>query len=50
MFNGLGRRAMTSETRGQSSAFIWVNGGREFPPQKAVLLPDWISEIPSQWR
>jgi hypothetical protein len=50
MFKGLGRRAMTSETRGQSSAFIWVNGGREFPPQKAVLLPDWISEIPSQWR
>ncbi len=50
MFTGLGRRAMTSETRGQSSAFIWINGGREFPPQKAVLLPDWMSDIPQQWR
>lgn len=49
MFTGLARRAMTTETRGQSSAFIWVNGGREFPPQKAVLLPDWVSRIPEQW-
>lgn len=50
MFTGLGRRAMTSETRGQNSAFIWINGGREFPPQKAVLLPDWVSRIPDRWR
>lgn len=50
MFTGLARRAMTTETRGQNSAFIWVNGGREFPPQKAVLLPDWVSVIPDQWR
>lgn len=50
MFTGLARRAMTSETRGQNSAFIWVNGGREFPPQKAILLPDWVSDIPSHWK
>lgn len=50
MFTGLARLAMTSETRGQSSAFIWVNGGRAFPPQKAVILPNWISEIPAQYR
>lgn len=49
MFAGLARRAMTSETRGQNSAFIWVNGGREFPPQKAILLPDWVSDVPAQW-
>lgn len=49
MFTGLGRRAMTTETRGQSSAFIWINGGHQFPPQKAVLLPDWVSEIPEEW-
>ena len=50
MFTGLARRAMTTETRGQSSAFIWINGGREFPQQKAVLLPDWVSEIPAHWQ
>lgn len=49
MFSGLARRAMTSETRGQNSAFIWINSGREFPPQKAVLLPDWVSDIPERW-
>lgn len=49
MFHGLGRRAMTTETRGQNSAFIWVNGGREFPEQKAILLPDWVSRIPERW-
>jgi len=50
MFTGLGRRAMTSETRGQNSAFIWINGGEEFPEQKAVLLPDWVSQIPERWQ
>lgn len=49
MFTGLARRAMTTETRGQNSAFIWINGGREFPAQKAILLPDWVSEIPERW-
>lgn len=44
MFYGPARRAMTTETRGQNSAFIWLNGGKEFPPQKAVLLPEWVSE------
>ena len=46
MFTGLGRLAMTSETRGQNSAFVWINGGREFPPQKAILLPPWVAELP----
>jgi hypothetical protein len=49
MFTGLARDAMTTETRGQSSAFIWINGGREFPEQKAVLLPSWVSRIPERW-
>lgn len=49
MFSPLARRAMTSETRGQNSAFIWLNGGKEFPAQKAVLLPEWVSEIPAEW-
>lgn len=45
MYTGLARRAMTTETRGQSSAFIWIMGGGEnFPPQKAILLPEWVSE------
>lgn len=43
MYRGVARRAMTTETRGQSSAFIWVNGGRSFPEQKAILLPEWVS-------
>lgn len=46
MFEGLGQRAMTTETRGQNSAFIWINGGRQFPEQKAILLPDWVSRTP----
>jgi hypothetical protein len=49
MFTGLARRAMTTETRGQNSAFIWINGGRQFPEQKAILLPDWVSAIPERW-
>lgn len=49
MFTGLARRAMTSETRGQNSAFIWLNGGKAFPEQKAILLPDWVSRIPERW-
>jgi len=51
MFTGLARRAMTTETRGQSSALCWIlKGTGDFPPQKAVLLPDWVSDIPHQWR
>lgn len=48
MFTGLARRAMTTETRGQSSALCWITTP-EFPPQKAVLLPDWVSRIPERW-
>lgn len=48
MFTGLARRAMTTETRGQSSALCWVTSP-EFPPQKAILLPDWVSRIPERW-
>jgi len=49
MFAGTGRRAMTTETRGQNSAFIWINGGKVFPAQKAILLPDWVARIPEQY-
>lgn len=49
MFTGLARRAMTTETRGQSSALCWITTP-EFPPQKAVLLPDWVSRIPERWQ
>jgi hypothetical protein len=50
MFAGEASRALTTETRGQSSAFVWVNGGGDnFPPQKAILLPQWMSDIPLKW-
>lgn len=50
MFAGEATRALTTETRGQSSAFVWVNGGGDnFPPQKAILLPQWMSDIPLKW-
>lgn len=42
MFYGTGRMAMTTETRGQSSAFIWINRGDKFPPQKALMPPEWV--------
>lgn len=47
MFVGTGQRAMTTETRGQSSAMCWLGGG--FPPQKATLLPEWVSTVPLKW-
>jgi hypothetical protein len=37
-YSPLARLAMTTETRGQSSAFIWLHRGR-FPEQKLALLP-----------
>lgn len=37
--------ALTTETRGQNSAFIFVNGGRTFPPQKIALLPLWAHAL-----
>ncbi len=48
MFTGLARDAMTTETRGQSSALCWITSP-EFPPQKAVLLPSWVARIPERW-
>jgi len=50
MFSGLARAAMTTETRGQSSALVWINKGERFPEQKGILLPSWVSEIPRQYR
>lgn len=50
MFTPLARRAMTTETRGQNSAFIFALNGRQFPEQKAILLPAWVSSIPSEYR
>lgn len=48
MFSGLAQRAMTTETRGQSSALCWITTP-EFPEQKGILLPDWVSRIPERW-
>jgi hypothetical protein len=48
MFVGSGVRAMTTETRGQSSALCWITSP-EFPPQKALLLPEWASTVPLKW-
>jgi hypothetical protein len=42
MYSPLARRAMTTETRGQNSAFIFELGGRDFPVQKLALLPEWV--------
>lgn len=41
MYSDLARSAMTTETRGQNSVFIWLNGGREFPPQKVITMEEW---------
>jgi hypothetical protein len=41
MYSPLAREAMTSETRGQNSVFIWVSGGTEFPVQKVLAMPEW---------
>lgn len=40
MYTGPARLALTTETRGQSSAFIFGLHGRRFPEQKAVILPE----------
>jgi len=39
MYTGLGRRALTTETRGQNCAQTFHYRGTRFPDQKAVLLP-----------
>jgi hypothetical protein len=41
MFSRQACRALTMETRGQNSAFIFEHGGRDFPEQKLGLLPRW---------
>jgi hypothetical protein len=38
-YSPLARLAMTTETRGQTSMFIWHHQGRRFPDQKVMLLP-----------
>lgn len=43
MYSPLARRAMTTETRGQNSAFIFALGGKTFPTQKLTLLPEWVT-------
>jgi len=44
MYGIFARRAMTVETRGQNSMFIWINGGgNNFPTQKFALLPKWCT-------
>lgn len=43
MYSPLARRAMTTETRGQNSAFIFALGGKSFPVQKVALLPEWVT-------
>lgn len=48
MFVGSAVRAMTTETRGQSSALCWITSP-DFPPQKALLLPEWVSAVPLEW-
>lgn len=44
MYSGMARRALATETRGQNSAYIYALGGKQFPEQKAVLLPNWVSD------
>lgn len=39
MYSPRARAAMTSETRGQNSAFIFSLGGKDFPEQKVTTLP-----------
>lgn len=44
MFSPWARRAMTVETRGQNSVFIWKNNGEVFPEQKLCLLPAYCTD------
>lgn len=44
MYPPLARRAMTTETRGQTCTLIFRYGGRRFPDQKAALLPGPLSD------
>ncbi|MBB5874344.1 hypothetical protein F4553_007778 [Allocatelliglobosispora scoriae] len=44
MYSALARRALTTETRGQSCAQSFHYGGHCFPEQKVVLLPKNFSD------
>lgn len=41
MYSPLARQAMTTETRGQNSVFIWLNSGNTFPVQKILTMEAW---------
>jgi hypothetical protein len=45
MYSPLSRKAMTTETRGSNSTLVFYYGGRRFPEQKAILLPDRFCDI-----
>jgi hypothetical protein len=45
MYGPLAAQALATETRGQNSAFIFVNEGKSFPPQKLALLPEWATRL-----
>ena len=46
MYSPLARRALTTETRGQSCALLFHYQGRRFPGQKLALLPEWCGDPP----
>jgi len=45
MYSPLARRALTTETRGQSCAMIFHHRGERFAEQKAALLPPAFSDL-----
>lgn len=45
MYSALARRALTTETRGQSCAMIFHYRGERFAEQKAALLPRAFSDL-----
>jgi hypothetical protein len=44
MYSQVARRALTTETRGQSCAMLFHHGGERFAEQKAALLPRVFSD------
>lgn len=47
LYSALARKALATETRGQSCAQSFHYGGRRFPEQKLILLPERFSD---PWR
>ncbi|MGW4461360.1 hypothetical protein [Micromonospora sp. NPDC004704] len=45
MYSPLARQAMTTDTRGQTSTFIYYYQGRCFPEQKVMILPERFRNI-----